>query len=235
MEEAFRLWVPLDPLAKSQGALPDYARPLMGLASTDDPDQQGETIDQLGIDYEPLLRYGFINWDHRPGPAWLIGEPLAVEVVELPRGRRGLYFKGFLYDDDERKPEAGRAWAHLQLAAEGRARPLGFSVEGAVVAREGARIRKSVLRHLALTHQPVNPYTLAQLAKGQAPACPTLALGAGPSACPAGCHDARGRYAGATAAARRATALRHLVLCQGFAPAAAREALLRLCRSGLLS
>jgi len=186
---AFSLWLPVEPLAKSLEGGPRLIR---GWASTDDEDLQREVIVQEGIDYRPLLETGYIDWDHRGsyGPEYLIGEPLQCSLRDTPRGGQGLWLEGVLYAGH---PKADAAWELLLRSARGEStRRLGFSVQGAVLQRQGKFIRRSVVRHVALTHQPVNTQTFAELAK---------ALAAPPPPAPCGaCGEAL---------------LRHLVVCRG--------------------
>lgn len=167
-EKLFKVWMALDPLEKSLADGEEgHARPIQGFASTDDEDLQRDIMIQQGIDTAPFLTKGYIDWDHKGslGPQYLIGEPISCEVRQIPGRGEGLFMKGFLYEDN---PLADAAWSMLQRTATGISqRQLGFSVEGGVLpgGRHGKYIKKAIVRHVALTHQPVNPYTYAQLAK----------------------------------------------------------------------
>lgn len=167
-ERPFELWIELDPLEKSLAEAEDgRSRPISGFASTDDEDLQRDIMVQDGIDTSPFLSKGFFDWDHKGhlGPQYLIGEPEFCEVRKVPNRGEGLFVKGFLYENN---PLADAAWEMLQRTATGNSRrQLGFSIEGGVLpgGRHGKYIKKAVVRHVALTHQPVNPYTFAQLAK----------------------------------------------------------------------
>ena len=90
-------------LAKSEDAS-DGKRYIDGLASSEDLDAQGEAVIQKGMILDPLLRSGWINWDHLQGSQYLIGEPTEAQVVRIEDHPRlkgsaaakgtGLYFKG---------------------------------------------------------------------------------------------------------------------------------------------
>jgi len=158
----FQVWMPLEPLSK--GIADGHARPIQGFATTDDLDLQQEVIVQNGIDVGPLLEKGFIDWDHKGnlGPQYIIGEPVSCELRAHGKGE-GWFLKGFLY---ENHPVADAAWAMLERSNDGKSqRQLGFSIEGHVSRRMGKFVQKAVVRHIALTHQPINTYTFAQLAK----------------------------------------------------------------------
>lgn len=155
-------------LVKGEGA-PDEKRYVDGLASSEDLDAQGESVIQKGIILEPLRRSGWINWDHLQGAKFLIGEPVSAEVVRIEdhprlRGRAskglGLYFKGFLYKGH---PEAEAAWFHLNNPE--RTRLLAWSIQGRTLERDGHRLTKCELRHMALTHQPVQRKSFADICK----------------------------------------------------------------------
>jgi hypothetical protein len=160
----FSFWVPMS-IAKSASAA-EKKRIIQGIASTEDVDAQGESVLQQGIDFGPLLKDGFINSDHAAGFENLIGQPLEAHITNVA-GKPALFVKGVLFDG---VPRADAAWALLNSLEKGRAegtttRRLGWSVEGAVLERRGNLIAKSVVRHVALTHQPVAYGTFADLAK----------------------------------------------------------------------
>ena len=99
----------------------------------------------------------------------MIGEPTKVEFRDTRNGY-GLYMEGFLYKGI---PNADAVW-RLVLATEdarqngSSRRQLGWSVEGGIVARDEHNpriIRKSIVRHMAVTHEPVNARTYLELAK----------------------------------------------------------------------
>lgn len=155
---------------------------IQGVASAEIKDQDGEILIQKGMDCEPLLRGGFINWDHHDdrGPAYLIGEPTDVEIVPASRfaDRFGksfpgaaMFVRGFLYNDPENKPIAAAVWKHLNTADVSPARQIRWSVQGRTFQRaptDQRYIVKSECRHLALTHQPILGYTFTEIAKSLA-------------------------------------------------------------------
>lgn len=157
-------WMPVN-IAKSASAQ-TQKRIVQGVASTQDVDAQGESVLQEGIVLDPLLKDGFINADHQPGFENIIGQPLEARLTHV-EGKPALFVKAVLF---EGVPRADAAWALLNSLEKGRAegtttRRLGWSVEGQVLERRGNLIAKSVVRHIALTHQPVSFGTFADLAK----------------------------------------------------------------------
>lgn len=146
---------------KSEG---DQRRLVRGYASTESLDQQGETILQNGLDFGPLLKSGFLNYDHQYqhiGGAKvpiIVGYPLKAE-----RRDKGWFVEGELLKSDSANPTseqlrlANELWElGCALQKSGR-RSLSFSVEGGILERRGDKVVKAVVRHLAVTHKPVNP------------------------------------------------------------------------------
>lgn len=167
--ETFSLWIPLVKSSTETDEEGKLVRFVEGLASSEHKDQQGETILQRGIDYDPLMRGGYINWDHERGPDNIIGEPSEAGLHETKRGW-GLFFKGFLYEGHKRAEAAWdllKAQERAQQQGHGH-RTLGWSVEGGVVGRatrDQSIIAKSVVRFMALTHQPVNAESYTEISK----------------------------------------------------------------------
>jgi hypothetical protein len=228
-------------LAKSEDASSDR-RYIDGLASSEDADAQGESVIQKGMVLEPLLRSGWINWDHLQGAKYLIGEPTEASIVRIEdhprlRGRAtskgaGLYFKGFLYKGH---PEAEAVWFHLNNPE--RTRPLAYSIQGRTLERDGHRLTKCELRHMAVTHQPVQRKSFADICKSMtlAEAAPlklenldgrltSILWGA----CLKGCYDREGAF-------RKGTygALEHLTHCKGYGLQSAMNFLKSLRASGV--
>jgi hypothetical protein len=171
-DATFEVFVPVSPLAKAESGAtrdgkPAPRRVLEGIASSESKDQQGEVIIQAGIDFRPLLEKGFINWNHSHAPKDQIGQPLeAVVLNQGPTDVPALFLRGFLYEDHRGADEAWEllvAMDKARQAGHGR-RQMGWSVEGGVVLRDGKTLARSVVRHMALTHEPVNTDTYAKAA-----------------------------------------------------------------------
>jgi len=191
---------------------------LEGIASDQSSDQQGEQVIQAGMNFEPLLRSGIVNWDHLPGPENIIGEPLEAEIQPGP----AFYVRSSLYVED--KERARETWTTAEAMKKSGRRSLGWSVEGAILQRAAQRILKSEVRHLAVTHQPVNANTWAAIVKSMTASDPGAQalqlenLGTQITSvlwgnCAAGCncyHPETGHYR-----AGRAGMLEHLVKCKG--------------------
>lgn len=173
MEDQVLFELPVEmELRKSEGG---DRRIIRGYASTETMDQDGETILQNGIDFSPLLKSGFINYDHQyrdiAGAKMpvIIGFPLRAEVRD-----KGLWLESELLKStdaggitSEQLRLADEMWAlGVALQKSGSGRKLAYSVEGGVIARHpknSKKIMKSVVRHCALTHKPVNTEATVEL------------------------------------------------------------------------
>ena len=145
-------------------------RIIRGYASTERIDQDGEVILQSGIDFNPLLKSGFLNYDHQyrtiAGARLpiIIGYPTKAEIRD-----KGLWVEGELLKSDnpvctsEQIRLADELWELGMALQKSGSRSLAYSVEGAVLQRQGNKIIKSVVRHLAVTHKPVNPEATVEL------------------------------------------------------------------------
>lgn len=144
-------------------------RRIAGVISTEEQDQQGETIIQRGIDFSYFLEKGYFNDHHDKSIGGIVGYPESLRVYRrgetLPNGevaRANLtWCEGRLLEND---PRADAIWNKSQALA-GTDRQLGFSIEGNARARseDGKTILKSVVTHCAITHKPVNAGTTASV------------------------------------------------------------------------
>ena len=132
-----------------------------GIASDKSEDNEGETLDPSGFDYNYFLSKGFLKWEHDKNPKNYIGEPMEARVT-----KDGFYIKGRLYNHAPLAKEAVQAMESLQKS--NARRRLGFSVEGSIQERDPKnpkKILKALVRNVALTFNPVNDSTWARLAK----------------------------------------------------------------------
>lgn len=167
----FKFWCPiekaqevLDPTTGEQKML------LGGIASTSDEDADGEFLDPKGFDIKPLIESGMVNWHHQAKgqPAAIIGEPTKAEICP-----EGLYIETELYPSSK---IACDVWELANtLEKDSKTRRLGYSIEGKVVKRKSnnpnspdyKRILKAIITGVAITHQPKNPKTFANIIKGE--------------------------------------------------------------------
>jgi hypothetical protein len=132
-----------------------------GLASTGHSDQQGETIMQKGIDLSPIdKKKGVLNWDHGKSPEDTIG------ILDgYQQGENGLYIEGRLFKNHSKAKAVKEIMDSLGEGDRGR---MGLSVEGQILERDTSNpkiIRKCRINAVALTMNPVNSNTYADLVK----------------------------------------------------------------------
>lgn len=167
-------------------------RIVYGPISAEVEDGVKDIVIQDGMDCDPLTESGYVNWDHLDGPQHLIGEPLTTRPCHLnddgeidPHGTipategRVLLYQGH--------PPSDAVWSLVQAQEKTphSKRRVGFSVQGEILEKQGHRIEKSRIRHLAMSHQPLMPLSFAAIAKslrkaeGTPGALETLNLDAG--------------------------------------------------------
>lgn len=170
LEDRFTFWCPLE---KAQDLDPTTGEPVMklgGIASTSDEDSDGEFLDPKGFDIKPLIESGMVNWHHQAKgqPATIIGEPTKAEIRP-----EGLYIETELYPSSK---IACDVWELAEtLEKDSKTRRLGYSIEGKVVKRKSndkkspdyKKIVKAIITGVAITHQPKNPKTFANIIKGE--------------------------------------------------------------------
>lgn len=153
MRDNFSIFLPAD-MASIQKSIDgdekgNYVR---GWASTPDLDKQGDIIDPTGIDITDFLERGYINYEHNGEKR--IGVPTRNCYVDP---HRGLYVEAKLLMD---RPEAKKMWdMAVSIAKSGSNEPLGYSIEGEVIARDSdnpAIIRGVKITNIALTSKPAN-------------------------------------------------------------------------------
>lgn len=149
---SFRFHIPLD-LTKSR----DGKVYIEGIASLQTPDIAGETVIQKGMDLSYFLKRGFFNDNHAKDSSGKVGVPTYAKHTP-----KGLHVKGYLLDTP-------RAQGIVELAdalqKSGGDRQLGFSVEGKVQERDGRIIKKSWIKDIAITAEPVHPGTYMEIVK----------------------------------------------------------------------
>lgn len=195
-----------------------------GFVSTDHIDRQGETLIQEGLDFSHFLSKGFFNDNHDPATDALVGYPTAAELRSVEKGHRGWYVEGELLEGDG-TTRADRIWKLAQSLKKSGRRKLGFSVEGGIVARDARdqkKVRKAIVREVAITRCPVNTETsLDVLAKSLAVSTPEGEPG---SAVPLKVQSLEGVSKKKKRRLKKSTAARLLVLIRpGLSPAFAQK------------
>jgi hypothetical protein len=192
----FKFWVPLEAYEKGGDLL------VRGVISTEHRDREGEIVLQDGLDFSEFLRSGYFNDNHekKTGGGAVLGYPLKIQKGTTPDGKKCHHVEGVLYKDYA----PARELHHLAAAMRNdprKARQLGFSLQGKIKSRTGQPripkvqpdgtvqwvgdvVNKAIVRHVAITHCPVNPHTgLEALTKalmaGSAIEAPTASPGEG--------------------------------------------------------
>lgn len=153
-------WYAYCEIHKSQTADKDGDWIFEGIASTDDLDLQGEKVHQQGIDTTYLEKHGWFNDDHKGGPENKIGE-----ILEVKKTSNGLYVKGRLFKTVER---AKHYWDLMTSLTGAIKKRVGMSIQGKVLRRSGSNILASWIQEIALTTNPVNTATYAEIIKSLA-------------------------------------------------------------------
>jgi len=161
-DKDFKFYVPVE-LVKAENG--DEEWKIQGIASTPDEDLQGETIDQNGLDISVLKAgRGLFNWDHAKGPENVLGQIEDAEFKDID-GKKCLMVKGYLFKHQERS----KAFFNiLRSLKKGNGPRVHMSVEGKILQRDftdSKTIKKARIDKVALTLDPVNPYTYAELVK----------------------------------------------------------------------
>ena len=158
MQSYFSAWTPLDLMkAEEKGDGEENRAYIEGIISSDSVDQQGDIIKQDGLDFSYFLRRGYLNDDHKQGAANIVGQPISVYRTKLQDGTPATAMKGYLYLN---KPNARQIYdTAIAMKSAGSDRRLGFSIEGAVEARDPKNpsvITKARVLHVAVTAAPCN-------------------------------------------------------------------------------
>lgn len=132
-----------------------------GLASTSSIDRQGEVIIPEGIDATPIGKgKGFFNWDHDNSPENTVGV-----LDSYKKSSNGMYVSGRLFKNHTRAKAVYEIMSSLNKGDVGR---VGMSVEGKVIERDPtnpAIIKRCIIKNVALTMNPVNQDTFADIVK----------------------------------------------------------------------
>lgn len=165
-EKDFKFYVPLE-LVKSDKEGEDEWQ-IKGIASTPDEDLQGETVDQEGLDISLLKAgRGLFNFDHQKGPENVLGQIEDAEFIEKD-GKRCLQVEGYLFKHQDRSKAMYNILKSLKKGSVPRVQ---MSIEGKILQRDfvnNRAIKKARIDKVALTLDPVNPYTYAELCKSLA-------------------------------------------------------------------
>lgn len=162
MDKKFQFHMPID-LVKADDSEDEWK--VSGIASTGDEDLQGEKVLQDGVDISMLKAgRGLFNWDHQKGPENVLGQIEDAEFVDQD-GKKCLMVKGYLF---KAQPRAQAFYNILKSVKKSNGPRVHLSIEGKILERDihnPRSIKKARIDKVALTLDPVNPYTYAQLVK----------------------------------------------------------------------
>lgn len=137
---------------------------IKGVASTEDEDTDGETLNPNGFIIDRFLTQGLLNYEHQSkvSPRYIIGEPVDASIKD---GK--FLIKGKLWSKSE---TARDLWDTLHVMKDsGSTRKVGWSIEGKTLLRDPfnkKKIEKALITHCAITFSPKNANTWADIVKG---------------------------------------------------------------------
>lgn len=161
----WRFFVPLE--RDEELVKGERKRLIRGVAATEALDKHDEHVILSGMDFDPYLKDGRLNYDHLKGPQHILGKPLDAKIV--PNGgvfKKGLKGPAFYHLCEIYDTEPGRAaWDLLKAEEDDDDRQHGFSVEGSITETKGKNLTKTRVDDVALTPKPANDETFAEFAK----------------------------------------------------------------------
>lgn len=170
--DSYRVFVPIEDhdLLKSVTVDENGDYIVQGVMSSDETDEEDDSISPEGMDCSYFLEKGWVKYEHGKNPDQFIGEPLEVKVGRfdhptLLKSVNGVFVKARLFANRKLTQQAIEAMNDLQKSHT--KRRMGWSIEGNAVKRhpKTGKILKSILRNVVLTMNPVNTCTWAELAK----------------------------------------------------------------------
>jgi len=171
--DTYRVFVPIEDhdLVKSLEVDENGDYIVQGLMSSDETDEEDDSISPDGMDCSYFLEKGWIKYEHGKNPNQFIGEPIEVKVGKfdhptiLNKSVNGVFVKARLFANRELTQQAVTTINDLQKSHT--KRRMGWSIEGNVVKRhpKTGKVLKSIIRNCVLTMNPVNTCTWAELAK----------------------------------------------------------------------
>ena len=163
-DKNFTFHIPVE-LIKGEGEGEHDGWRVRGIASTPDQDLQGEVVDQDGLDISSLKAgRGLFNYDHQKGPENILGQIEDAEFITHD-GKKALQVEGYLFKHQERSKAFHNILKSIKKANGPRVH---MSIEGKIMERDTfdtSKIKKARIDKVALTLDPVNPYTFAELCK----------------------------------------------------------------------
>lgn len=155
--EKFKAFIPVDIIEKGEKGKDGLPEKLLisGVASSmksGKKDKDGHRLNVAGFDYQPFLKGGFFNLEHKGREDYtnIVGEPTNAYVKDGE-----FHVEGELYKDN---PKAVGIYQLGQiLKKSGSTRKIGYSIEGQVAEKnplDPSDIRRSIITGVALTISP---------------------------------------------------------------------------------
>lgn len=156
MSNDFKIVIPAE-MTKAE----DGSWKIKGVASTASRDHQGEVVLQRGIDATAIDNgKAFFNWDHKTGPENIVGT-----IDSYSKKNGDFIVEGRLFKKHKKAQAVQEIMSSLDKSDRGR---MGMSVEGKILERtgkDGKTIKKCKITAVALTMNPVNQDSHAELMK----------------------------------------------------------------------
>lgn len=170
-EAAFQFSLPMELLEKDQRGWK-----IRGVASTEDPDLQGEIVRQNGLDFSHIKKgLGLFNWNHKNDPQFILGK-----IDDARVENKETIVEGYLFDKVDNAKAIVQIMQSLKPEDKHRVQ---MSIEGKIVKRAGGddkTIHQAQVEKVALTLDAVNPNTYAQLTKSLAAPSESMIMDSGP-------------------------------------------------------
>lgn len=151
-----------------------------GIAASENIDSSGERLSIAGMDISSLDKTGTFNWEHKKDlPNQTVGKILKAKKIfdesECEDDRQAFYWSkcqvpfvyvmGELFDEycDSSKHLAGLFRYDHDKQGQNEHDVIGFSIEGAKLAKDGMNITRSIARKCTITESPCNKTAIAQM------------------------------------------------------------------------
>lgn len=148
------------------------------VASTPDKDVVGESLDIAGADITPLLESrGYLNSDHKNDFTHTVGKVLDAKKIMKAEDattpnqlkywneikKPFLWAKGELFDGVNHREADAIASVYKHYMNKNENPPIKISVEGKTLERDGHKLKRTLIKGLAMTLQPANRATRSEV------------------------------------------------------------------------
>lgn len=149
-----------------------------GIAASENIDSSGEVVSIAGMDISSLDKTGVLNWEHKADlPAQIVGKILKAKKIftqkDCDNDRQAyywgkiqtpfVYILGELMDDYTESAKEVAGMFRYDADHPDQNDVLGFSIEGAKIAKEGIVVTRSIARKCTLTQAPCNKAVISEI------------------------------------------------------------------------